>query len=147
MERRQVAFLLALSAATVAALVVPGADIAVDVLVVLLGVGVAATVLTGYGGLSLLLCIGEAFAVGLGTAFPLLGVLFQPALAVMLCDDDRMSLIVGGSTTFIAAAGILVFHEPLFLLLVLLVVSASVVAGLIGFDGWLRRRLSSGYVA
>jgi hypothetical protein len=145
MEWRQVAFLLALSAATAAALVVPGASIDLDVLVVLLGVGVAATALTGYGGLPLLLCIGEAFAVGLGTASPLLGVLFQPAIAVMLCDDDRVSLVIGGSTTVIAAAGVLVFREPLFLLLVLLVVSASVVAGLIGFDGWLRRRLSSGY--
>ena len=78
-------------------------------LVVLLGAGVAATVLTGYGGPYLLLCLGEAFAVGLGIASLVLGVLFQPAIAGMLCDDDRTALIVGGSTAIVAAAGVLSF--------------------------------------
>ena len=125
MERRQAAFLCALSGAALAALLVPEARPEIGILVVLLGAGVAAAVLTGYGGPYLLLCLGEAFAVGLGSASLVLGVLFQPAIAGMLCDDDRTSLIVGGSTAIVAAAGVLVFRQPLFLLLALLVVSVA----------------------
>jgi hypothetical protein len=144
MDRRRIAFLCALSGAALAALIVPEARPEIGILVVLLGAGLAATVLTGYGGPYLLLCLGEAFAVGLGTASLVLGVLFQPAIAGMLCDDDRTALIVGGSTAIVAAAGVLVFRQPLFLLLALLVVSVCMAAGLIGFDAWMRRRLSSG---
>jgi len=144
MERRRGAFLWALVAATVAALLVPGVRLEIGVLVVLLGAGVAATVLTGYGGLYLLLCLGEAFAVGLGTASLVLGVLFQAAIGGMLCNNDRTSLIVGAATTILAAAGVLVFRQPLFLLLALLAASACVIAGLMGVDAWMRRRLSAG---
>jgi len=147
MERRRIAFLCALSGAALAALLVPEARLEIGILVVLLGVGLAATVLTGYGGPYLLLCLGEAFAVGLGAASLVLGVLFQPAIAVMLCDDDRTALIVGGSTAIVAAAGVLVYRQPLFLLLALLAVSVCMAAGLVGFDAWMRRRLSSGDLA
>ena len=147
MERRMAAFLWALSAAAVAALLVPETRLDIDVLVVLLGAGVAATVLTGYGGQYLLLCLCEAFAIGLGTASLVLGVLFQPAIAAMLCDDDRTSLIVGGSTTIMAAAGVFIFSQPLLLLPLLLVVSMGMVAGLLGFDAWMRHRFSSGDMA
>lgn len=147
MERRRIAFLCALSGAALAALLVPEARLEIGILVVLLGVGLAATVLTGYGGPYLLLCLGEAFAVGLGAASLVLGVLFQPAIAVMLCDDDRTALIVGGSTATVAAAGVLVYRQPLFLLLALLAVSVCMAAGLVGFDAWMRRRLSSGDLA
>ena len=94
-------------------------------LVVLLGAGVGRHGPDGIWWPVLLLCLGEAFAVALGTASPALGVLFQPVIAGMLCSDDRTSLIVGGATTLMAAAVVLVFHSTLSLLLVLLLVSAG----------------------
>jgi hypothetical protein len=144
MERRMAVFLWALLAATVAALLLPESRLDIDVLVVILGAGVAATVLRGYGGQYLLLCLGEAFAIGLGSASLVLGVLFQPVIAGMLCDDDRASLIIAGSTTLMAAAGVLIFRQPLLLLLTLLIASMGMAAGLLGFDAWIRHRFSSG---
>jgi hypothetical protein len=147
MKRRQAVFLVALGAAAVAALLVPEAESEVDILVLLLGVGVAAAITTEFGGPYLFLCLSEAFAVGVGTASLVLGVLFQPAIACMLCDDDRTSLVVGGSTTLLAAVGVLVYRQPIFLILALLAASTCVAVGLIGFDAWMRRRLSAGDVS
>ncbi len=147
MERRSVVFLSALVVVAVGALLVPEKEPGVDVLVVLLGAGVAATALTGYGGQFLLLCLGETFAVALGTASLPLGVLFQPVIAGMLCGDDWMSLTVGGAATLMAAAVVLVFPRTLFLLLVLLLVSAGMTIGLTGFEAWMRHRLSAGSAA
>lgn len=148
MDRRRTAFLGAVAVAIVAALFVLDARIDISsVLVVLLGAGVAVTVLTGYGGQYLFLCLGEAFAVAIGVASPLLGVLFQPAIAGMLCDDDMTSLLVGGSTALLAAAGVLVIRQPPFLLLAGIVASVCVAAGLMVFDVWVRRRFSPGDTA
>ena len=144
---RRTAFLGAVAVAAVAALFVLDGRLDISILVALLGAGVAVTVLTEYGGSSLFLCLGEAFAVAIGTASPVLGVLFQPAIAGMLCDDDRTSLLVGGSTALLAAAGILVFRQPSFLLFAGMVASVFVAAGLMVFDVWLRRRFSPGDAA
>ena len=147
MELRRAAFICTLSAAVVAYLLVPDATPDIGVLVGVFGAGDAATILTGYGGQYLFLCLCEAFAVSLGTVSPVLGVLFQPAIAMMLCNDNWASLIVVGSATILAAAGALIFRQPLFLLLALLVVSTCLAVGLMGFDTWMRRRLSSGDAA
>lgn len=148
MERRRAVFLCALSAAAaVAALLVPEARPDISVLAILMGAGVAAAVLTGYGGEYLLLCLGEAFAVAVGTVTPVLGVLFQPVIAGMLCGDDRTSLIIGGATTIMAAAGVLLFRDVLSLLLALLLVSAGMVLGLMGCETWMRHRFSKGSTA
>ncbi len=148
MDQRRTAFLGAEAVVAVGALFALDARLDINsILVVLLGVGVAVTVLTGYGGQSLFLCLGEAFAVAIGTASPVLGVLFQPAIAGMLCDDDMTSLLVGGSTTLLAAAGVLVLRQPPLLLFAGIVASVCVAAGLIVFDVWMRRRFSPGGAA
>lgn len=121
MERRSVVLLCALSAAAVAALLVTDAKPGVDVLAILLETGVAAAASIGYCGQYLILCPGEAFAIALGTASPVLGVLFQPVIA-----------------------GVLVFHHILYLLLALLLASAGMTFVQMGFEGLMHDRLSSG---
>ena len=80
MQRRQIAFLCALLVAAGPALLVPGTSTDITITMVLLGAGIVGTLWTGYGG-GCLPCLGEAFAVGVGTTSPALGALFQPVIA------------------------------------------------------------------
>lgn len=147
MEWRQALVIVSVTVAVGAALFVQGGNPDVHLLVFLLGIGVVGTVLTGYGDQRLVLCLGEAFAVSLGTANPLLGVLFQPVIAGMICSSDRSSLALGMMVVAGVAVGVVVFRLTLLLLLALVVVSAGIFIGWMIFEAWTSRQLSSGDVS
>lgn len=144
MQWRQIAVPGAVSAAAGAASLVPGTSPGITITVVVLGAGIAGAAWTGFGGSCLLLCLGETIAVGLGTASPVPGVLFQPAIAGRVCGSDRTSLVLAGSTITMAAAGVLVFSNTLSLLLALTVLSICIALGLMGFGAWMGQRVSAG---
>ena len=91
----------------------------------------------------LLLCLGEAFAVGLGTAAPVLGVLAQPLIAALVVGtEDRTAFALAAVAATAAAGGVLLFRHTLVPLLVVAALAAVFVLALAGLEAWLRRRFS-----
>lgn len=139
---------LALSGATgmaIGAAWLSGADLWVNVLVTLIGVAVIGTVWTGTGGRCLALCLGEAFAVALGTANPLLGVLIQPAIAgIVIGGEDKRGLVMGAVIITISAGAVLLVRHTLLPLLALVAGVAVVALSLVGIEAWVQRQLSGG---
>jgi hypothetical protein len=122
-----------------------GADLWVNVLVTLLGAAFIGTVWAGIGGWCLALCLGEAFAVALGTVNPLLGVLFQPAIAGMVIGvEDRRKLVMGAVIITVSAGAVLLVRHMLLPLLALVVGIAVVALCLMGIEAWVQRQLSGG---
>ena len=92
---------------------------------------------------SCVLCLGEAFAVGLGTAAPVLGVLAQPLIAALVVGtEDRTAFALAAVAATAAAGGVLLFRHTLVPLLVVAALAAVVVLALAGLEAWMRRRFS-----
>jgi hypothetical protein len=122
---------------------VPGLDPIVGVLVAVLGLVVAASVLGGYGGPYLAFCLGEAFAVGLGTATPLLGVLVQPLVAYLaIGHEDRQGLVLGATAATLAAGAVFLYRDTLAPLLLVVAVGAAAVLAFVLVEAWMRARYS-----
>lgn len=122
-----------------------GVDPGVNVLVTLLGAAVIASVWTGVGGWCLALCLGEGFAVALGAASPLLGLLIQPAIAgIVIGGEDRRGLLVGAVIITVSAGIALQVRHTLLPLLALVAGAAVVVICLTGVEAWVQRQLSGG---
>ncbi len=142
MQQFNLALLGAIGVAAGMSLLLSGGMNQQTAIVLLLGMAIAGAVITGYGGRFLLLCLGEAFAVGLGTQSAVLGVAFQPVIAGIACRDNRMSFLVGGVTMTVFSAGVLLVRFVTTSLVVL-------ISGLIGFalvlyifESRLKNRLS-----
>ena len=145
MDAARFAPVAAVVAGAAAVWLVPGLDPLLGLLVAVLGAAVAWAHWTGYGGPYLVLCMGEAFAVGLGSAAPLLGVLAQPLIAVLVIGtEDRTGLALGGLAATLAAAAVLFFRHTLVPLLALVAVAAVLVLVLAALEAWMRRRFSGG---
>ena len=145
MDAARLAPVAAVVAGAAAVWLVPGLDPLLGLLVAVLGAAVAWAHWTGYGGPYLVLCMGEAFAVGLGSAAPLLGVLAQPLIAVLVIGtEDRTGLALGGLAATLAAAAVLFFRHTLVPLLALVAVAAVLVLVLAALEAWMRRRFSGG---
>ncbi len=143
MDLARVAPVAAIVAGGAAVWLVPGLDPLLGLLVAVLGGVVAWGAWTGYGGPYLLLCLGEAFAVGLASAAPVLGVLAQPFVAALvLGTEDRTGLLLGASAATAGAAVMLLFRHTLLPLLGLAAVAAVLVLGLAAFEAWMRGRFS-----
>ena len=143
MDPARLAPVAAVVAGAVAVWLVPGLDPALGLVVALLGGAVAWAHWEGHRGPYLVLCLGEAFAVGLASAAPLLGVLAQPLVAALvLGTEDRAGLALGGAGATLGAAGVLLFQNTLVPLLALVAVGAVLVLGLVGLEAWLRGRFS-----
>ncbi|HOV67762.1 MAG TPA: hypothetical protein PLI31_05315 [Methanoregulaceae archaeon] len=142
MQQFDLALLGAIGVAAGVSLLLPGEMNELTVIVLLLGMAIAVAVISGYGGRFLLLCLGEAFAVGLGTETPVLGIAFQPVIAGIVCGENRMSLLVGGVSMTVFSAGVLLFRFVATSLVIL-------ISGLIGsalillyYESRLKHRLS-----
>ncbi len=145
MDAARVAPVVAVAAGAAAVWLVPGLDPLLGVLVAVLGVVVAAASLTGYGGPYLVLCLGEAFAVGLAVATPVLGVLAQPVIAVLVVGtEDRRGLLLGAGAATVAAGAMLLVRNTLVPLLVVAAAAAVFVLALAGLEAWIRARFSRG---
>ena len=145
MDAARAAPVAAVVAGAAAVWLVPGLDPLLGLLVAVLGAAVAWAHWTGYGGPYLVLCMGEAFAVGLGSAAPLLGILAQPLIAVLgIGTEDRTGLALGGLAATLAAAAVLFFRHTLVPLLALVAVAAVLVLVLAALEAWMRRRFSGG---
>lgn len=143
MDRFRVGLAAVFGLAAVAAWLVPGGDVAVLVLVALLAAAVIGTVWSGYGGPYLALAIGEACAVALGTAVPVLGVLVQPAIAALVVGTgDRTALALAAAGATAGAAGVVLFRHTLLPLLAAVAGVAVLAIVLIGFEAWVVRRLA-----
>ncbi len=143
MDGARLAPVAAVVAGAVAVWLVPGLDPLLGLLVALLGGAVAWAHWTGDRGPYLVLCLGEAFAVGLASAAPLLGVLAQPLVAALvLGTEDRAGLALGGAGATLGAAAVLLVQNTLVPLLALVAVGAVLVLGLVGLEAWLRGRFS-----
>ena len=143
MDPARLAPVAAVVAGAAAVWLVPGLDPALGLLVALLGGAVAWAHWTGYRGPYLVLCLGEAFAVGLASAAPLLGVLAQPLVAALvLGTEDRAGLALGATAATLGSAAVLLFQNTLVPLLALVAVGAVLVLGLVGLEAWLRGRFS-----
>lgn len=122
-----------------------GVDPGVNVLVTLLGAAVIGTVWTGAGGWCLALCLGETFAVALGTASPLLGVLIQPAIAgIVIGGEDQGGLVLGAVIITLSAGAVLLVRHTMLPLLALVAGVAVVALCLVGIEAWMQRQLSGG---
>jgi len=142
MQQFNLALLGAIGVAAGMSLLLSGGMNQQTAIVLLLGMAIAGAVITGYGGRFLLLCLGEAFAVGLGTETPVLGIAFQPVIAGIVCGENRMSLLVGGVSMTVFSAGVLLFRFVATSLVIL-------ISGLIGsalillyYESRLKHRLS-----
>ncbi|MEN6517729.1 MAG: hypothetical protein ABFC38_05995 [Methanospirillum sp.] len=145
MDAARVAPVAAVAAGAAAVWLVPGLDPLLGVLVALLGAVAAGSFLTGYGGPYLVLCLGEAFAVGLAVAAPVLGVVAQPVIAVLVVGTgDRRGLLLAAGAATIAAAGMLLVRHTLVPLLVVAAAAAVFVLALAGLEAWVRARFSGG---
>jgi hypothetical protein len=143
MDWTRAAPIAAVGAGTAAVWLVPGLDPYLGLLVALLGAVVAGAVWTGYGGPYAVLCFGEAFAVGLASAAPVLGVLAQPLIAVLvLGTGDRTGLLLGAGAATAGAAAMLLFRHTLLPLLGLVAVAAVLVLVLALAEAWVRGRFS-----
>ncbi len=143
MDAARLAPVAAVVAGAAAVWLVPGLDPLLGLLVALLGGAVAWAHWTGDRGPYLVLCLAEAFAVGLASAAPLLGVLAQPLVAALvLGTGDRGALVLGGAAATLAAAAVFLFRNTLVPLLALVAVGAVLVLGLAGLEAWLRGRFS-----
>lgn len=144
MERSGYAIICAVAAAGGATLLLTEVDMVDLIILVLIGIGVAGAVMTGYGGQCLLLCLGEAYSMGLGTSYPALGVAFQPVIAGIVCREDRGAFGLGTVMMMVFSVGVLLFKHMITPLIILIVVLASVILGLILFENRLHHRLSGG---
>lgn len=114
-------------------------------LVTLLGAAVISMVWTGAGGWCLALCLGETFAVALGTASPLLSVLIQPAIAgIVIGGEDRRGLVLGVVLVTVSAGAVLLVRHTLLPLLAFVAGVAVIALCLIGIEAWVQRQLSGG---
>ncbi|NLX50178.1 MAG: hypothetical protein GXY82_10005 [Methanospirillum sp.] len=135
--------LVALAAAGV--WLVPGLDPLLGAVVLLLGGALAWLAWSGHGDRYLLLCTGEAFALGIGLALPVLAVLAQPFLAALAVGTgDRAALVAGGGAATLLAAGFVLAGETLLALLALVAALAAVAVTLAGLEAWAARRLAGG---
>jgi hypothetical protein len=145
MDAARLAPVAVVGAGAVAVWLVPGLDPLLGLLVALLGAAVAGAYLAGYGGPYLLLCLGEAFAVGLAAAAPVLGVLAQlPIAALVMGTGDRAGLLIGAGAATLAAGAMLLAPHTLVPLLVLAAAGAVFVLVLAGLEAWVRGRFSGG---
>jgi len=145
METSRAAPVVAIAVGAAAVWLVPGLDPVLGALVALLGAGTAWAVWTGYGGPILVLCLGETFAVGLGTAAPVLGVLAQPLIAALVVGtENRTAFALAAVAATAAAAGVLLFRHTLVPLLLVAALAAVFLLALAILEAWLRRRFSGG---
>lgn len=144
MRRADLAALCAVAATAGVSLLLPDGKIEVTALLLLLGFITAGAIISGYGGRYLLICLGEAYAVGLGAHVPLLGIAFQPVIAGIACRDDRKSLVIGGVTMTVFSAGVLLFKYMTAPLMVMISVLVGFALFLIFYESRLNRRLSWG---
>lgn len=143
MDAARLAPIGAVAAGAAAVWLVPGLDPLLGLLVAVLGAVVAWAHWTGYGGPYLVLCMGEAFAVGLASVAPALGVLAQPLIAALvLGTEDRRGLLLAAGAATAAAAGVLFLRHTLVPLLVLAAAVAVFVLALAGLEVWMRGRFS-----
>ncbi len=143
MDAARAAPVAAIAAGAAVVWLVPGLDPLLGVLVAVLGVVVAASYLTGRGGPYTVLCLGEAFAVGLGTAAPALGVLAQPLIAALVVGiEDRRGLLLTAVAATLAAGGVLLLRHTLAPLLIVAAGGAVFVLAIGGLEAWLRSRYS-----
>ncbi|MEN6341444.1 MAG: hypothetical protein ABFC89_02685 [Methanospirillum sp.] len=145
MDAARVAPVVAIVAGAAAVWLVPGLDPLLGGLVAVLGAVVAVSFLTDRGGLYVVLCMGEAFAVGLAVAAPVLGVLAQPLVAALVVGtDDRQGFLLAAGAATVAAGAVLLVRHTLAPLLVVAVAAAVVVLALLGLEAWLKRRFAGG---
>lgn len=145
MDAARAAPVAAVAAGAAAVWFVPGLDPLLGLLVALLGAAAAWSYLAGYGGPYLLLCLGEAFAVGLAASSPVLGVLAQPPIAALVVGtEDRPGLLLAAGAATLVAGAMLLFRHTLVPLLVLGAACAVVVLALAGLEAWVRGRFSGG---
>ena len=143
MERLELAALGLIGLAALSIWFVPGLDYGLGLLVLLLAGGLAWTLWTGYGDRYLLLCLGEAFAIGLGLIVPALGVLVQPCLVLLVVGLEDRTLLALSALAATALAAVFVFlRQTLVPLLVGVLALALLAALLLGLEAWAARRLA-----
>ena len=124
---------------------VPGVDASVPLLSTLLAAAVVLAAWSGLGGPYLALALGEACAVALGLATPVLGILVQPAIAALVASTDDIHGFLAVSVVMIAASGTILFlRHTLVPLLALIGIVVLVALGVLGVETWIRRRLAGG---
>lgn len=124
---------------------VSGVDGGVPILSTLLAAATLVAAWSGFRRPYLALALGEACAVALGLAAPVLGIVVQPAIAGLVggMDDRRGFLAV--SVVMIAASGALLsIRHTLVPLLALIGILVLVALGVFGVEAWIRRRLAGG---
>lgn len=131
--------------AAVVSWLVPGVDESVPLLSTLLAAAVGLAAWSGFGGPYLALALGEACAVALGLATPVLGILVQPAIAGLVAGTDDRRGFLAVSVVMIAASGAFIYiRHTLVPLLALIGILVLVALGVLGVEDWIRRRLAGG---
>jgi len=121
------------------------ADLWVKVFVTILGAAVIEMIWTGAGGRCLSLCLSEAFAVSLGMATPLLGVLIQPLIAWILIGGRDLRGLIMGSIVIAISAGIVFVDRHTLQSLLIFVAGVGVIAlCLTVIEVWVQQQLSGG---
>ena len=124
---------------------VSGVDGGVPILSTLLAAATIVAAWSEFGRPYLALALGEACAVALGLATPVLGILVQPAIAALVASTDDIHGFLAVSVVMIAASGTILFlRHTLVPLLALIGIVVLVALGVLGVETWIRRRLAGG---